>query len=224
MTSKKAQLRVKNGLNKLDSQDYPNIKAWKIEEAVNTAALRFCRRRAETKENTIKAVDDLQVLLKSAKLSGSNRDTFFISHKLPTDYIGHSRVTPICNKGNCIGIKIVSEPIENSNVDELLQDFSSQPSFDFEQTFHVLSGNKVKVYHNGDFEVKEIELDYYKTPQYITFPSTPQIDGGIGKDMTWEFKDDICDLIIEEAIAILSGDTENVNRYNIAQGNLQQIK
>lgn len=224
MTSKQAELRTKNALNKLDSKDYVNLPNWKIEEVTNTAVRRFCRRRIDAKESTTKLVDDLQVLLKSARLSGSNKDTYFLSHKLPTDYFGHSRVTPICRKDNCTGVRIPSDLLENSNVDDYLGDYSSQPSFKFEQCFHVMAGNKVKVYHNGDFIVDEVELDYFKAPQYITYLNTPQVNGGVGKDMIWEFKDDICDLIIEETIAILSGDIENINRYNIAQGNLQQIK
>jgi hypothetical protein len=32
MTSKQAELRIKNALNKLDSKDYVNLPAWKIEE------------------------------------------------------------------------------------------------------------------------------------------------------------------------------------------------
>jgi hypothetical protein len=224
MTSVQAQLKIKNGLNKLDSKDHPNILAWKMEEAVNTEARRFCRIRIAAKESDLKLTDDLQVLLKSAKLSGSNKSTYFLSHKLPSDYFAHSRVTPICNKDNCVAVRIPSILQEDANVDEFLSDYSSQPSFDFEQAFHILGGNKIKIYHNGDFEVKEAELEYFRTPQYITFLNTPQTNGGVGKDMVWEFKDDICDLIIEGAIGILAGDTENINRMQIAQGIVQQTK
>lgn len=221
MTSLYASIKIEDGLNKLSSKDYQNVENWQKEHAVNTAAIRFCRRRIDARETTIKLVDDLQVLLKNVRLSGSDKGVFFQSHRLPTDYFGHSKTTPLCNKYGCTGVRMVSDLVEDANTDELLSDYSSSPSFNFEQTFHTIGGNRIKQYHNKDFEVKELELSYYKQPQYITFPNTPQINGGVGKDMTWEFKDDIADLIIEEAIMILSGNTENANRFSVAQGNLQ---
>jgi hypothetical protein len=225
LTSLQASIRIKNDLNKLDSKDYQNIPLWKMEEAVNTAALRFCRRRIDAKETNNKLVEDLQVLLKGpVRLVGVDKDIFFLSHKLPTDYFASSSVAPICEKGECSGVRMGSELVEDANVNDLLQDYSSQPSFDFEQTFHVIAGDKIRQYHNRDFKIKELELTYYRQPQYITFPNTPQIDGSLGKDMTWEFKKDICDLIIEEAVEILAENTENINRAQVAQNNLQKTK
>jgi hypothetical protein len=215
MTSTQASIIIKNGLNKLDSGDHKNITLEKMEEAINLSTKRFVRERIEAKEINIKLTDDLQVLLKPEKLSGSNKDTYFLSHKLPSDYFGTSRVTPICEKGECLAIRIKSDLIEDGNVDEFLQDDSSQPSFEFEQCFYVISSNKVKLYHNNDFKVKEIELSYYKQPQYITFPGAYQFDGSRGKDMVWEFKDDVCDLIIEGAIKIISGNVKNIDSLDI---------
>ncbi len=224
MTSTQAAIKIKNGLNKLDSKDYQNVDLHKIEEATNTARLRFVRRRIDAKEMNVKLVDDLQVLLKNQRVAGSNKKGYFQSHKLPSDYFDHSRVTAICTKGNCSGIRIPSDLVEDSNVDVLLGDYNSQPSFDFEQTFHVIAGNKIKQYHNDDFAIKEIDLSYFKTPQYITFPGTHQFDGEIGKDITWEFKEDVCDLIIEEAIMILSANIKDYPGVQNSQNNLQNNK
>lgn len=224
MTSTQAALKIQNGLNKLSSSDYPNVELWKMEEAVNSAVLLICRRKLSTKEATTSLVDDLQTLLKSEKLSGDNKEVYFLSKKLPSDYFAYSKNTPICKKGYCKNVRLVSDLVEDANVDELLSDYNSSPSFDFEQTFHTINGNKIKQYHNDDFEVKELELSYYRRPQYITFPNTPQVNGGIGKDMTWEFNDGMCELIIEEATGILAGNIESINRYQIAQNNKQLNK
>ncbi len=217
MRSIQAILKIENALNKLGSSDYQNIAPWKMEEAINATTVNICRRKLPRKEATIKDVDDLQVLLKDAKLAGSDRNNvYFLSHKLPNDYFGYSRVTPVCDKGNCKSIRIPSELLEDGNVDELLADYSSSPSFEFEQSFHTLAGNKIKLYHNGDFQVKELEITYYKRPQYITIPGQAA-DGTIHSDMVWEFKDDMCELIIEETIQKLAGDIESINRYQISQ-------
>jgi hypothetical protein len=220
MTSLRASLIIKNALNKLDSKDYPNIELWKMEEAVNIAASEFFRERYEAKESNLKFLEDLQVLLKPTRLAGSDKGIYFLSHRLPSDYFGYSVVTPICSKNSCQGVRIKSELAESSNVDDLLQDYSSSPSFEFEQAFHTIEGNKIKVFHNKEFEVAELDLIYYKKPQYITFPNTPQIDGGVGKDMEWEFKEDVALLIIKKAVKILSDNTDNVNRSQLAAQDL----
>lgn len=223
MKSSQAVIQIQNGLNKLSSSDYQNIQIWQMQEAVNSEVLRFVRRRLPTKELNEHLVEDLQILLKSVRLSGSNRDVYFLSHKLPADYLAHSKTIAFCDNGACSLRRLKSSLIEDSNSEELLSDWSSQPSFDFEQTFHSIGGNKIKQYHNNDFEVKELELSYYRRPQFIEFPNAPLPTGGIGRDMTWEFKDDLCDVIIEGAIRILAGNISDYNRQQIAGQEIQSL-
>jgi len=229
MRSLTANLRIENALNKLSTGANQNIASWKKQEAVNKAVLDLCRRQIhganqfrEGKEASVVRVDDLQVLLKVQKLSGSDKGLFFLSSKLPTDYFGYSRVTPICSKDTCTNIRIPSILIEDSNVDVYLTDGEKQPSFDFEQSFHTLAGGRVRMYHNKDFIVNELELSYYKLPQYIEFPNTPLPTGGVGKDMEWEFKEDFCHLIIEEAISILAANIQDANTLQVASQKVEQ--
>ena len=224
MNSSDAYIQIDNELNKLSSGDYPNIEANQIQEAVNKAALVWVRRQLhggnqyrEGTESSITRVDDLQVLLKPAKLSGSNKDIYFQSTKLPSDYMRISRVTPICNKDNCISIRLPSHLKEDSNVDDYLSDWDYSPSFDFEQTFHIMAGNKIRQYHNNDFEVKELDISYYTIPQFIQFEGAILPSGGIGKDMTWQFKEDVAQEIISETIEILAGSIESYNRQALSE-------
>lgn len=217
MKSSTAALQIKNSLNKLDSNDYKNIALWKIQESVNVAVQRFVRERLPYKEANNLMVEDIQVLLKHDKLAGSNRKVYFMSSKLPKDYFGLSRISAICSKEFCKNVMLPSTWVEDSQVNDLLNNSTTQPSFDFEQTFHVLGDNRVYQYHNNDFEVEWLDISYYKKPKYIEFPGSPLPEGGLGKDMEWEFKDDVADKIIEQAVQILAGNTENINRFQIAE-------
>lgn len=221
MTSEQAAIQIQNALNKLHSNDYVNIELWKMQEALNTAASRFTRRRMPSKDKDSLSTEDISILLKETPLSGSDKGQYFQSHLLPKDYFGLSRITVIAQKGNC-SRRICSDWIEDGNADKYLEDWTTQPSFDFEQVFHVLSGSRIKAYHGGDFAIKELELSYYRKPQYIQMPGAPLPDGNTGKDMTWEWKDDIADLIIEEAVWILSGNTGDYNRNALATQIIQQ--
>jgi len=44
MNNATLQLKLKQRLNKLDSQDYDNIEPWQMIEAFNKAQLEWCRR------------------------------------------------------------------------------------------------------------------------------------------------------------------------------------
>jgi hypothetical protein len=215
MTSYTAELQIKNALNKLDSQDYVNVESWKIQEAVNIATLRFARRHLPNKERDNINTEDISILLKDKNISGANKEYFFLSQPLPEDYFGLSRVAAKCVKNSCPA-RIASDWVEDANADEFLQDWATSPSFDFGQVFHTLSGKRIKVYHGGDFQITELDISYYRKPQYIQFEGAPLEDKGIGKDMVWEWKSDVADYIIEWAVWILSGNTGDYNRQQIS--------
>jgi hypothetical protein len=63
-------IKVKQRINKLDSQDYDNIECWQIVEAFNKAQVEWSRRQLhglnivkEGDEQSTRRKDDLQVLL-----------------------------------------------------------------------------------------------------------------------------------------------------------------
>ena len=86
-------IKVKQRLNKLDSQDYDNIECWQVVEAFNKAQVEWVRRQLhginpykEGDEQTNRRKDDLQALLISTPLSVVDRDIFYQSN-LPADYL-----------------------------------------------------------------------------------------------------------------------------------------
>ena len=63
-------IKIKQRLNKLDSQDYDNIECWQVVEAFNKAQVEWTRRQLhginivkEGDEQSTRRIDDLQVLL-----------------------------------------------------------------------------------------------------------------------------------------------------------------
>ena len=86
MNNTTLQVKIKQRLNKLDSNDYDNIKDWQIVEAFNKAQIEWCRRqlrgtnaRQEGDEMSKRRIDDLEILLVEAPLTGTDvpyNDTF----------------------------------------------------------------------------------------------------------------------------------------------------
>lgn len=199
-------------LNKSDSQDYDNIWWYQIENSFYKATIDVIRRlkkgktqKQESDEETTDATDDLQVLLndKPYILSCVDKGLYSLSGKLPSNYLYYKRLSPKCSKGKCSGIYIKSNLREEGNVDDLLQDEMNKPSFDFEQTFHVLSNNRFKIYHNKDFDIDQASLIYYRLPTKYKFDRD--------KEYTIEFKDDLVNLFIDEGVKIIASDIQDFN-------------
>jgi hypothetical protein len=131
------------------------------------------------------------------------------SGKLPSDYRYYKRVTAYVSKGNCSSIRIDSQLKEEANVDKLLP---SYPSFKFEETFHTLIGNRIHLYHNKDFTVDKLELTYYRAPVKYNFKKLNTVV---------EFKDDLCDILVDDAAKIIASDIESLNQAALKEKNAE---
>lgn len=213
------KIKFQERLNKLSSQDYDNVECWQIAEAFNKAQIEWVRRQLhganifkEGDEQSTRRVDDLQRLLKQAPLLGVNKDLFFESKGIPKDYLQFKRVG-ITGKSDCCGPRpFVVYPAEEADVDELLRDKNTTPSFDWAETFSTFIDNNIRVYTNKEFLVNDAVLTYYRFPKEVQFincmdPASGEI---FGADQIPEFKDDIVELIIDEACSILAGDIESM--------------
>lgn len=218
MKSFQAIDKISLRLNKLASNDYQNIDIWKMEEAINKASQDWVRRQikginhlGEGDEETSARVDDLAVLLKTETLHPRIKD-IYCEIDIPEDYRYFKRLTPIVSKGNCKDILIKSIFVEEANVDEYLLNEMTKPSFEFEETFHTEHGKHFLVYYNNDFDIERVKLTYYKQPDLITLENP---------DYEWEFKDEVCELLIDEAVKIIAGDTENQLQYQITDKRIE---
>lgn len=214
-------IKVKQRLNKLASNDYDNIQDWQIVEAFNKGQVDWCRRNLhglnivkEGDEQSTRRIDDLQILLETIPLNMSDRLIFYEGN-LPLNYLQWKRVSckavdECCPKPRPMVIYLA----EVGNVDELLRDENKKPSFEWAETFVTMQSDKLQIYTNGDFEVVEAKLTYYRQPIHIEITGvqdpytllTPAID------VISEFKDDLVELFIDECAKIIAGDIESMNQ------------
>jgi hypothetical protein len=219
------KLKIQQRLNKLASQDYDNIQDWQIIEAFNKGTVDWCRRQLHgtnlTKtgdEQTKRRIDDLQVLLREYSLDMLKEDSYFGSDNWPEDYFEFKRVSFKANTDCCEADKFIIYLAEEANVDILLRDPLRKPNFDWRTTFLTLADNTVKIWTNNEFEISEAVLHYYKQPRRIEMlgVANPYTGNPSTAEVISEFKDDIVEVLIEEAVKILAGDHENVSSVQIA--------
>lgn len=226
MTNSLLQIKIKERLNKLASLDYDNIECWQVSEAFNKAQLEWVRRQVhganqfkEGDESSKMNIDDIQLLLtdtlKSPLVLVKN-DLYYESTTLPSDYLYFKRFAVKSISDCCVEPRrMLVYLAQVADVDVLLGDEFRQPSDAWGETFCTLSSNKLKVYTNNEFELTEPVLYYYRKPREVAFINcvNPSTGLTVFADVTCEFKDDIAEMLVDEAAAILAGDIESIMQY-----------
>lgn len=226
-------LKVKQRLNKLSSNDYDNIECWQVVEAFNKGQVEWCRRnlhgtniKQEGDEQSKRRIDDLQRLLKPTPLNMVDRQLFYESQAgLPTDYMEWKRVSLNATNECCKDPRrMVVYLAEEANVDELLRDKNKQPNFEWGETFCTLIDNNLRIYTDEKFDIQDVTLYYYRQPVRIQMlncvdPYTQQLST---VDVQCEFKDDMVEVFIDEAVKIIAGDIESLNQMQRASQSVEQ--
>jgi hypothetical protein len=215
-------IKLKQRLNKLDSNDYDNIECWQVVESFNKAQVEWTRRQLhginlvkEGDEQSTRRKDDLQVLLNTLPVTMTDKE-YYYKGALPEDYLQWKRVDAYAQKDCCDKRRMSVYFVEEGNLNILLRDKGTQPNFEWAETFATLKNNEVNIYTNNEFNIQTVELTFYRQPRKIQINGCVDPYTGIQStvDVTSEFKDDIVELIIDEAAGILAGDIESGNQYS----------
>jgi len=218
-------IKIKERINKLDSQDYDNILCWQVVESFNKAQVEWCRRQLhgintlrEGDEQSTRRKDDLQAILVKDPVLLTKEDIYYRA-SIPQDYFQWKRIDVDACKGCCDNRRMTVYLAEEENLNQLLRDKSKQPSFAWAETFATLSDDGINIYTNGEFEISESRLTYYRQPRLIQIQGCTNPYTGVTstEEVISEFKDDIVELIIDEAVSILAGDIESGNQYSRGQ-------
>jgi hypothetical protein len=213
-------LKLKQRLNKLDSQDYDNIECWQFVEAFNKAQIEWCRRNLhggnmykEGDELSKKRIDDLQPLLRELTLTGTETENYFETDNFPVDtYLEFKRVTTQAKDDCCTPRSMTVYLAEEANVSLLLRDPLKNPDFEWGETFCTMLGNTIRIYRNANFNIVNPVLTYYQKPTLI------QVEGCVDPytgntslvNVDCEFKDDLVEVMLDDTASIIAGDIENL--------------
>ena len=199
-------IKMKQRLNKLDSQDYDNITCWQVVESFNKAQVDWVRRQLhginvvkEGDEQSNRRKDDLQKLLIKEPIVTTKKTDYYFAKK---DCCDSRRMTVYLG--------------EEGNLSQLLRDKSKQPNFEWGETFATLINNDLNIYTNNEFDVEDAYLTYYRQPRKIQIKDCSDPYTGLIStvDVQSEFKDDIIEVIIDEAVSIIAGDIESGNQFS----------
>jgi hypothetical protein len=222
MNNNLLQIKIKQRLNKLASFDYDNLECWMVQEAFNKAQIEWIRRmmyglnqRREGVEISTGLTDDLRVIMKSVELTATKR-TGFYDAPIPADYLYYVRVDVNATSKCCPDKrKMVVYEAEEANMGVLLTSHTKGPSFEWGETLSTLVGDKIRVYTNDEFDITDLTLVYMRVPRPVQFLGCVNPATGVAftANQECEFKDDIAEVMVDAAAAILAGDIESMNQY-----------
>lgn len=222
MLNSTIEIKIKQRLNKLDSQDYDNIECWQVVEAFNKAQVEWARRQLhginivkEGDEGSTRRKDDLQVLLTTEAFSLIN-EQYYYSGKLPQEYLQWKRVDVYAKNECCEKRRMTVYLAQEGDLNLLLRDKSKQPNFEWAETFATLIGNTTHIYTDGKFEIQSADLIYYRQPIKIQIQGCvdPYTNIQSTQNVECEFKDDIIEILIDETVSIIAGDIESGNQFS----------
>ena len=173
----------------------------------------------EGDELSKKRIDDLQPLLNEFTLAGSITDTYFESTGIPINYMEYKRITAYATSKCCPEPRLMTVYLsEEANVDLIFRDALKRPDYEWGETFCTWIGNKVRVYKR-DFDISKVILTYYRQPVLIEIAGCQNPYDGTTTvtDIICEFKDDIVEVLLDEAASLIAGDIENFNQYQANQ-------
>ena len=221
-------IKLKQRLNKLDSQDYDNIECWQFVEAFNKSQLEWCRRNLhggnmykEGDELSKKRIDDLQPLLIELSLTGAESNQYFETDNFPIDtYLEFKRVTTSAVTECCTDPRSMTVYLaEEANVPLLLRDPLKNPDFEWGETFCTMLGNTIRIYRNENFNIANPILTYYRKPVYIEVLGCVDPYTGLVStvNVNCEFKDDLVEVMLDDTAALIAGDIENTYQQQRGQ-------
>ena len=226
-------IKLKQRLNKLDSQDYDNIECWQFVEAFNKVQLDWCRRTLhggnmykEGDEMSKRRIDDLQPLLRELSLTGVVTDQYFESNNFPVNtYLEFKRISTNATSECCPDPRSMTIYLaEEANVSLLLRDPLKDPSFEWGETFCTFLGNKIRIYRNKDFNIVTPVLTYYQKPVYIQIQGCVDPYTGVVStvNVPCQFKDDVVEVLLDDTASLIAGDIENIYQQQRGQGSAER--
>ena len=223
-------LKVKQRVNKKDTQDYDNIPVFEIIKDFNKAQLSVLNRLYGANNNykqgfeaTRKRVEDFKYLLTDdpLRLSVTRKKGYYLTEELPDNYFRYVRSTTTASNPYCKLKELFNYQGEESNINTILGNENMNPNFEWGETVVTLVKNKIKIYTQDKFSVIHLDLTYLRKPKEVDIQGYIKLDGTPSVNIDPELPEDVIEMCIDETARIIQGDIQNQFGNQIAQQNLQ---
>jgi len=215
-------------LNKLASNEHQQIQLEDKLIALNTAQLVLIKNKMDG-NNVLglgfdafkKRYEDLQALVENyddhpldlvETDKNLNKWTASLEGVKPA-YMFYVDSYVIADKGDCKDriIYVNNDCVKHADITVLINNANYKPSFEYQETFNLVSTDEIGVYTDGTFTPKKLYLSYLRYPKYIDYPGYVKFDGTDSIKQDCELKNYLKDEILDLAVQSLALSTENQN-------------
>lgn len=231
--------KVDQKLNKLSTNSHQQIPLEDKILVLNEAQLKLIKQKVDGisvvsgigLDGFKKRYEDLQSLImgynhQPLPLIATNRElnqwTANI-HTLSPSYMFYIDSYMLADKGRCKGriIWINQDLAKHGDLSLLLKNDHYKPSFEFQESFNIISSDEISVYTDGTFTPTELYLMYMRYPVYIDKAGYIKFDGTPSTDVDCELEAYLEDELLDLAVQNLAMYTENASAVQSAQFRIQ---
>lgn len=175
MTIQEMHYDFKMKLNKIDSEQYRNLRVPEIDWLLNEAQEFFIKSVAFPRvpnhlgfETSQRTIDDIKTIVVDNKqlekdlINSEDKQKVFV---LPTDYMFYISAKVTVSKAQC-GLKEVRLLIKQHD-DKFEESPFDNSSFEWSDINATFDSKGLRVYSDGTFDVENVKLNYIKEPAYI---------------------------------------------------------
>jgi hypothetical protein len=175
MTIQEMHYDFKMKLNKIDSEQYRNLRVPEIDWLLNEAQEFFIKSVAFPRvpnhlgfETSQRTIDDIKTIVVDNKqlekdlINSEDKQKVFV---LPTDYMFYISAKVTVSKAQC-GLKEVRLLIKQHD-DKFEESPFDNSSFEWGDINATFDSKGLRVYSDGTFDVENVKLNYIKEPAYI---------------------------------------------------------
>lgn len=157
----------------------------------------FIERKDNSDNRYIQLLKKLDVPL-SKVLSEDNKEVF----SLKDDYFDFINLNAFASKGDCHKQEFFLTEIKPENLNSLLLDDNTRPSFKYRESFYIINSDNITLY-TDNFTFEEAKLSYYRYPKQVGLENPDNPESKL-IDLELEFDDKVINRIITLATSIHS--------------------
>jgi hypothetical protein len=231
--------KIDQKLNKLSTNEHQQIQLEDKILALNEAQIKLIKQKIDgfSTNNGLgadafkKRYEDLQNLVipyNEGKLPLTLRNRELNEwvaeiHKLIPKYMFYADSYILADKGKCKDRKIwINRDLaKHGDIQFILNNTHYKPSFEYQETFNLLSSDEISIFTDGTFTPKDIYISYFRYPIYINKKGYIMFDGKPSTDQNCELETYLEDELLDLTVQNLAMYTENQSAVQSAQFRIQ---
>ncbi len=144
-------------------------------------------------------------------------------HQLEPKYMFYIDSYVLADKGKCKDRKIwINRDLaKHGDLQFILNNSHYKPSFEYQETFNLLSSDEISIFTDGTFTPTTINIMYMRYPVYIDKTGYIKFDGTPSTDVDCELETYLEDELLDLTVQNLAMYTENQSAVQSAQFRIQ---